>query len=119
MRRVTLMLAAVGVMVGLFAAVAYAATIEGTNQQDIITESNLNDTIFARGGAYIIDATPFTNDTDRANGNAGNDEIDARDNDDRNTLNGGNGDDVCFGDPGDEFISCEEEIVGSSNENGV
>ena len=29
MRRVTLMLAAVAVIVGLFAAVAYAATIEG------------------------------------------------------------------------------------------
>jgi Ca2+-binding RTX toxin-like protein len=115
MRRVMMLLAAMAVMVGLFAAVAYAATIEGER----LFESNLNDTIFGRGGAYIIDATPFTNDTDRANGNAGNDEIDARDNDDRNTLNGGNGDDVCFGDPGDEFISCEEEIVGSSNENGV
>jgi hypothetical protein len=32
MRRVTLMLAAVAVNVGLFAAVVYAATIEGTSQ---------------------------------------------------------------------------------------
>jgi transposase len=31
MRRVTLMLAAMGVMVTLFAGVAYAATIEGTS----------------------------------------------------------------------------------------
>jgi hypothetical protein len=112
MRRVTLMLAAVAVMVGLFAAVAYAGTIEGTRQGDIITETNRNDTIFGRGGADIIDATPYMNDTDRANGNSGNDEIDARDNDDRDTLNGGNGDHVCAGDPGGEFISCEEEIVG-------
>jgi hypothetical protein len=34
MRSVTLMLAATAVMVSLFAAVAYAATIEGTSQQD-------------------------------------------------------------------------------------
>ena len=33
MRRVTLMLAAMAVMVTLFAAVAYAAQIEGTSQQ--------------------------------------------------------------------------------------
>jgi hypothetical protein len=34
MRRVTLMLAAMALMVTLFAAVAYAAQIEGTRQQD-------------------------------------------------------------------------------------
>jgi hypothetical protein len=34
MRRVTMMLAAMAVMVTLLAAVAYAATIEGTSQQD-------------------------------------------------------------------------------------
>jgi hypothetical protein len=34
MRRVTMMLAAMAMMVPLLAAVAYAATIEGTSQQD-------------------------------------------------------------------------------------
>jgi hypothetical protein len=34
MRRVTMMLAAMAVMVTLLATVAYAATIEGTSQQD-------------------------------------------------------------------------------------
>ena len=34
MRRVTMMLVAMALMVTLLAAVAYAATIEGTSQQD-------------------------------------------------------------------------------------
>ena len=115
MRRVMMLLAAMAVIVTLFAAVAYAATIEGTSQGERPFESNLNDTIFGRGGADFSDATPFTNDTDRANGNAGNDEISVADGDDRYTANGGNGADVCFGDPGDEFINCEDENVATPN----
>jgi hypothetical protein len=82
MRTVTLMLlAAMALMVGLFAVVAYAATIEGTRKSDIITETNRNDTIFGRGGGDDIHADAFgpqqesSADTDRVNGNAGNDEI--------------------------------------------
>ena len=119
MRRVTMMLAAMALMVALFAAVAYAATIDGTNQAEIIRETNLSDTINARGGADEIDATEFSDDTDRANGNAGNDEIDVRDGDGRDTANGGNGDDdVCFIDPNDDDVNCEETIVGSGEPGG-
>ena len=48
MRRVTLMLAAMALMVSLFAAVAYAATIVGTDKNDTITETNRDDTIAGR-----------------------------------------------------------------------
>jgi hypothetical protein len=49
MRRVTLMLAAVAMMVALFAVVAYAAEIQGTENKDLLTESNRGDTIKIRG----------------------------------------------------------------------
>jgi Ca2+-binding RTX toxin-like protein len=119
MRRVTLVLAAMALMVSLFAAVAYAATIEGTRQSDIITETNRNDTIFGRGGADDIHADAFgpqqESDADRdvANGNAGNDEINVDDGDGRDTANGGNGnDDTCVIDAIDPPpISCENVEV--------
>jgi Ca2+-binding RTX toxin-like protein len=116
MRRVTLMLAAMAVMVGLFAGVALAAAIEGTSVGEILIESDRNDTMFGRGGRDIVDASAFgpdgfliqtDPDTDVANGNSGNDFIDTDDGDGRDTANGGNGDDICFGDPNDELISCE------------
>jgi Ca2+-binding RTX toxin-like protein len=111
MRRVTLMVAAMALMVSLFAAVAYAATIEGTNQEgEILQESNLNDTIFGRGGSDVINARTFANDTDLAKGNAGNDQIHVDDGDTRDTANGGNGVDTCFGDRLAE-LNCEDEIV--------
>jgi Ca2+-binding RTX toxin-like protein len=112
MRRVTLLLAVMGVMVSLFAAAAYAATIEGTRQGEQLVESDRNDTIYGRGGADLIYAGEWGSDTDRAFGNAGNDRIDAFDRDGQDTVNGGNGTDICIGDPGDELINCETiEIV--------
>jgi Ca2+-binding RTX toxin-like protein len=118
MRRVTMMLAAIAVMVALFAGVAYAATIEGSVDPEILLESDLGDTMFGRGGADEVVASAFgpdgfllqtPRDTDVANGNAGNDAIFVDDGDGRDTANGGSGDDVCFSDPNDELISCEEE----------
>jgi hypothetical protein len=113
MRRVTLMVVVMAVMVSLFAAVAYAATIEGTNEGEELFESNLNDTIFGRGGADIIDAGGTfgepNGDRDVVYGNRGNDDIRVDDGDARDTVNGGNGsDDRCLGDPGDE-LNCEVE----------
>jgi hypothetical protein len=112
MRRVTLALAAMAVMVSLFAAVAYAATIEGTSEGEILLESNKNDTIKGRGGGDEIRANVFgpqfgnPPDRDVVYGNAGNDELRVEDGDGRDTANGGNGVDGCVGDPGDEFINC-------------
>ena len=110
MRRVTLMLAAMAMMVSLFAAVAYAATIVGTDQNDTITETNRTDTIAGRAGGDTINANEFPGDTDKVNGNRGADHIFVNDTDDFDTVQGGKGFDVCVGDAGDE-IDCEEVVV--------
>jgi Ca2+-binding RTX toxin-like protein len=118
MRRVTMMLAAMGVMVVLFAGVALAAAIEGTSAREILIDSTGNDTMFGRGARDFVDAGAFgpkgflvTTDPERdvANGNGGNDVVFVDDGDGRDTANGGNGDDTCFSDPNDTLISCEEE----------
>jgi hypothetical protein len=126
MRRVTMMLAAMAVMVSLFAGVAYAATIEGTSQGDILLDSQLNDTIFGRGsgdqiradafgvsGTLItVDGAPCCGpDTDVAKGNAGGDGIVVTDGDTLDTATGGDGEDTCFGDTLAE-LNCEHETVG-------
>jgi hypothetical protein len=114
-----MMLAAMAVMVLLFAGVALAAAIEGTSAFDILVDSNGNDTMFGRGAGDILDAGAFGPDgfllntdpeRDVANGNAGNDLISVDDGDGRDTANGGNGNnDICFSDPNDDLISCEQE----------
>ena len=108
MRRVTLMLAAMAMMVSLFAAVAYAATIEGTDQSEVLLESDRNDTIIGRAGGDIMDASNFRNDADVARGNKGADTIYVDDGDNRDTAIGGKGFDRCFGDAGDD-LNCEVE----------
>jgi hypothetical protein len=115
MRRVMLMLAAVAMMVSLFAVVAYAAEIQGTGNNDFITETQRNDQIAGHegndeinAGFWDIDDTPGgLGDTDKVKGNKGDDFIDLVDGDNRDSANGGRGIDECFGDPGDELKSCE------------
>jgi hypothetical protein len=129
MRRVMKMLAAMAVMVPLFAAAAYAATIDGTSQGDILLDSQLNDTIFGRGSGDEIRADAFGQppdtlitcgdppaacagpDTDVANGNAAGDFIVVDDGDTLDTANGGGGTDTCIGDTLAE-LNCENESVG-------
>jgi Ca2+-binding RTX toxin-like protein len=108
MRKLTLMLAAMGLMVSLFAAVAYAATIEGTDQSEVLLESDRNDTIHGKAGGDIIDASIFVGDRDEVKGNRGSDTIYVDDGDNRDTAIGGKGFDRCFGDPGDD-LNCEVE----------
>jgi len=117
MRRVTLMLAAMAVMVSLFAAVAYAAEIYGTNEPEKLLESNLKDKIYGRQGGDKIFASLYgpdgyfkktDEDRDKAYGNRGPDFINLRDGDDLDTAIGGKGHDECYGDPGD-VLDCEEE----------
>jgi Ca2+-binding RTX toxin-like protein len=129
MRRVMLMLAAVAMMVSLFAVVAYAAEIQGSENKDLLTESNRGDTIKALAGDDRICAGPNANecvagyskeqtpggfgDRDRVHGNKGDDVIDLRDGDGKDTGWGGSGTaDVCLGDElsvngGDKFFGCE------------
>jgi Ca2+-binding RTX toxin-like protein len=113
MRRVTLMLAAVAMIVSLFAIAAYAADIQGTNSTETLNESNKNDQIHALVGDDTIQANTYGNDTDRVHGNKGIDTINVKDGDPDDTAWGGRGDDTCFGDTAlppaesDEFHSCE------------
>jgi Ca2+-binding RTX toxin-like protein len=113
MRRVMLVMAAVAMMVSLFAVVAYAAEIQGTDNTEFLFESDLNDTIAAHRGDDKIDADNYGNDKDWIKGNRNNDTIWAKDGDTKDILNGGKGNDTCYGDaqvvpfPSDEFKSCE------------
>jgi phage terminase small subunit len=109
MRRVMLVLAAVAMMVLLFAVVAYAADITGTNNTETLNETDRNDQIHALQGDDSIEAALYQDvgDRDRAHGNKGDDFIDVADGDTRDTAWGGDGDDDCWGEAGDTFIGCE------------
>src|SRR5687767_1141375 len=102
-RRAPMMLAAIAVMVALFATAAYAAVITGTAASDVLIESQRNDTINGRGGGDDLRAGKFEFDTDDLNGGTGADELIARDADNRDTLNGGVGFDKCNGDRLDTY----------------
>jgi Ca2+-binding RTX toxin-like protein len=108
MRRVTLILAAVAMMVALFAIAAYAADIQGTNKQDFLNESTGNDTINGGDRGDIINANLYGSDRDEVDGDQGHDTLNVADGDDADTAKGGHGWDVCTGDAGDE-LDCEEE----------
>jgi hypothetical protein len=115
MRRVTLMLAAVAMMVALFAVVAYAADLQGTVNSETIIETQRNDRIAGQrgeddllAGFYAREQTPRgLGDTDMVKGNRGDDFIDVVDGDTRDTANGGRGIDECVGDPGEDLKNCE------------
>ena len=106
-RRAPMLLAAIAIMVALFATAAYAAVITGTSQSDMLFESQRNDTIDGRGGNDDLHAERFPFDRDDLDGGTGTDELNARDADNRDTLDGGMGFDKCKGDPLDTYISCE------------
>jgi Ca2+-binding RTX toxin-like protein len=107
MRKVTLMLAAMAMMVSLFAVAAYAAEIWGTGESDKIFETNQDDTIFGRQGNDHIDATKYEGDTDKVEGNRDSDTISVLDGDNQDSVDGGQDFDACFGDPHDTFVNCE------------
>jgi Ca2+-binding RTX toxin-like protein len=113
MRRVTLMLAAMAVMVSLFAVAAYAAQIKGTENTEDILETSRADTVHALVGDDFVDAHTYAGEVDRVHGNKGDDTIWVNDGDGKDIAFGGKGDDTCVGDTtaagngGDKFISCE------------
>ena len=107
-RRAPMLLAAIAVMVALFATAAYAAVITGTDKSDVLYESNQNDTIDGKGGPDTLRAQSFTSDADSLDGGTGVDTLNAEDGDKRDTLDGGTGDlDKCTGDPLDTYENCE------------
>ena len=115
MRRLTLTLSAMAVMVSLFAVAAYAASIDGTNLDDFLKESQREDNIYGRLGVERINANVFSlnetpgnaGDTDVVHGNDGEDFINVKDGDGLDTADGGPDTDVCVADPGDDVIDCE------------
>jgi Ca2+-binding RTX toxin-like protein len=122
MRRVMLLLAAMAMMVALFAVVAYAADIQGSENRDELNESQRGDTIKALAGDDVLDAAFYgvnetpggLGDRDRAHGNKGDDYIYVNDDDGKDIAWGGEGIDYCFvdlaqdvGDNGDKYFGCE------------
>jgi hypothetical protein len=115
MRRVTLMLAAMAVMVSLFAVAAYAANIVGTELDDILKESQREDQINGQEGDDRINANVFSlketpgaeGDVDDVDGNRGEDFINIKDGDNLDTADGGPDTDICKADWGDDVINCE------------
>ena len=115
MRRVMLMLAAVVMLVSLFAVVAYAASIDGTDLDDFIKETQRNDQIAGHRGDDVINANVFginetpgmEGDVDKVKGNRGEDFIDVADGDDLDTADGGKNTDICQADDGDNVVNCE------------
>ena len=117
MRRPTILVAVVALMVALFASAAYAAAtaVYGTNHDDyMINESSgfADDRIYALDGDDYINAVvvwnPTKGDTDMLFGGKGDDGLAADDGDGADLLNGGPGYDRCWGTQGDRFASCEE-----------
>ena len=110
-KRMTILVAIVALMVAMFATAAYAATINGTNNNDELFETSANDQMYGFRGADYIDSRDFDADTDKLYGGRGNDELDADDNDGRDLVVGGMGqDDSCEGDVGDAFKGCDGNV---------
>jgi hypothetical protein len=121
-KRAPMLLAAIAVMVALFATAAYAAQIQGTEKEDFLNESQRGDKITALAGndeiyanTYdILDTPREDGDRDWVHGNKGNDYIELRDEDGKDIAWAGKGrEDQCFGDStaagdgGDKFFGCE------------
>jgi Ca2+-binding RTX toxin-like protein len=119
MRRTTILVAVVALMVALFASAAYAAAtaVYGTNGDDyMVNESSgfADERIYALDGDDTINALLAWNtrsDTDKLFGGKGDDVLAADDGDGADLLNGGPGDDYCPGTQGDRFASCEEIVL--------
>jgi hypothetical protein len=118
MRRTTILMALVALMVALFATAAYAAAtaIYGTDGDDyVINESSggwVDDRIYALDGDDYINAvvgwSTTRSDADKLFGGKGDDILGADDGDGADLLNGGPGYDECYGTQGDHFANCEE-----------
>jgi len=113
MRKLTLMLAAMALIVSLFATAAYAAETWGDSDSERLLESDGNDKIFGRQGNDKIFASIYGHDEDMVEGNRGDDKIRVDDGDNDDTVIGGEGFDECWGDGGD-VIDCER-VNGAPN----
>ena len=87
-----------------------ALPCNGTNGDDLIHErqGTVKDVIYGKDGHDILDANNFNKDRDRLYGGDQGDKILANDGDGRDVAKGGAGRDVCFVDPGDRTVNCNE-----------
>lgn len=127
MRRLMIMVALVVLLVGVFAAAAYARTFTctdlpcyGTSDRDVINERpafGVPDEIFGRAGLDKINAGISPGDEDILHGQNGNDRLNTDDgvegviDDPLDTVYGGKGTDTCRVDEGDEYFGCEAVYV--------
>jgi RTX calcium-binding nonapeptide repeat (4 copies) len=97
MRKITLLLSVLALVVALSATAAYAlVTITGDSGDNILRESPEDDIMYGRGGVDVLEAFDFSGDRDELRGGAGNDNLDAEDGDGDDFLYGGRGNnDVC------------------------
>ena len=122
MRRAMMMLGMALLLACMAAGVAVAADrfnencgpnalpCNGTNGDDLIHErqGTVKDVIYGKDGHDILDANNFNKDRDRLYGGDQGDKILANDGDGRDVAKGGAGRDVCFVDPGDRTVNCNE-----------
>jgi Ca2+-binding RTX toxin-like protein len=109
MRKATLVLGVVALVIALSATAAYAVvTIIGDADDNILTESDGDDIIFGKAGEDGINAFEFADDRDELRGGRGNDALDAQDGDGDDLLVGGGGtQDICEVNTDDEHRGCE------------
>lgn len=119
-RRISVFMVVGALLLVLVAGVAVARTFQctdipcnGTNNDDIITErqgNSVRDEISALDGRDVIRAHVFRNDQDILNGDQRGDRLRSDDNDDRDTVDCGSGNDTAIVDEGDavNFSNCED-----------
>ncbi len=110
MRKTGMMVALVAVMVALFATAAYAATINGNNNANVLIETSGDDLIRGFDGGDVLDANNFGGDEDILRGGEGNDRLLANDGDSEDLLFGGPGFDICVVDDRSEIGGGCEKI---------
>ncbi len=116
-RRVILALTIAGMMLVLSAGVAFAVTkvcdqrvCRGTGKADVLIGTEINNTIYGRGGGDDIRDTAGGKDVDRIIAGRGNDTIDVRDGnsrDDADYVDCGPGFDTVYADNNDITVRCE------------
>lgn len=108
MKRTTILLVVVAIMVAAFAGVAVARTITGTSGPDTLIGTREHDVIRGLGGADTINGR---GDGDSLYGGGGGDVIRARDGE-RDRIDCGAGRDTVYADPDNEdAIAADCEVV--------
>ena len=121
MRRVMIMFGMAVLLACMTAGVAVAADrfneknckdvpCKGTDNDDLLHErqGTVRDAMYGLGGQDVLDANNFFDDRDRLFGGARGDKLLANDRDGADVVRGGDGRDLCFVDPGDRTVNCEE-----------